>query len=140
MTGPDAAAGPTLLLVTGDLAFLHDMGGLLLARELRSPVVVLVLNNDGGGIFSYLPIAQATPHFEALFGTPHGLTFADAARLYGLNYVCAADPSAVTAAVRQGLGRPGVSVVEVPSHRAETAAEHKAFVARLEQVLAEVTA
>jgi 2-succinyl-5-enolpyruvyl-6-hydroxy-3-cyclohexene-1-carboxylate synthase len=138
--GVAAGSGRPTLLVTGDLAFMHDMGGLHLARHLETPVVVLVINNDGGGIFSYLPIAQATPHFEALFGTPHGLSFAPAAALFGLPYTHAAGEAEVGAAVARGLSTPGLSIVEVPTHRAETAAEHKAFVARLEARSGEVHA
>jgi 2-succinyl-5-enolpyruvyl-6-hydroxy-3-cyclohexene-1-carboxylate synthase len=138
--GVAAGSGRPTLLVTGDLAFMHDLGGLHLARHLATPVVLLVLNNDGGGIFSYLPIAQATPHFEALFGTPHGLSFAPAAALFGLAYTQATGEAAVREAVARGLATPGLSIVEVPTHRAETAAEHKAFVARLEARLGEVHA
>jgi 2-succinyl-5-enolpyruvyl-6-hydroxy-3-cyclohexene-1-carboxylate synthase len=138
--GAAVGTGRPTILVTGDLAFMHDLGGLHLARHLATPMVVLVLNNDGGGIFSYLPIAQATPHFESLFGTPHGLTFEHAVRFYGLSYAVAADADAVREAVRAGLSRPGLSVVEVPSDRAETAEAHRAFVARLEAALAEVRA
>lgn len=136
--GAAVGTGKPTLLVTGDLAFLHDLGGLHTARHLDTPMVVLVLNNDGGGIFSYLPIAQATPHFETLFGTPHGLTFEHAARFYGLPYTLAAEADAVKGAVTAGLSRPGLSVIEVPSNRAETADAHKAFVARLEAALAEL--
>jgi 2-succinyl-5-enolpyruvyl-6-hydroxy-3-cyclohexene-1-carboxylate synthase len=138
--GTGLGSGKPTLLVTGDLAFLHDLGGLAAAKQMEVPMVVLVLNNDGGGIFSYLPIAQATPHFEALFGTPHGLTFADAARLFQLDYTLADGPEAVADAVRAGLGRPGLTVVEAPCVRQETADEHQAFMARMRQALAEVTA
>lgn len=123
-----AHAGPTLL-VTGDLAFLHDLPGLQAARFVRQPLVVLLLNNDGGGIFSLLPIAGATEAFEPLFGTPHGLGFAPAAALFGLAHVCATTPAAVAEATAEALARPGVSVIEFPSRRDETAAAHQAFLA-----------
>ncbi|MFN3432331.1 MAG: thiamine pyrophosphate-dependent enzyme, partial [Candidatus Sericytochromatia bacterium] len=138
--GTGLGLGKPTLLVTGDLAFMHDLGGLAAARRLDVPMVVVVLNNDGGGIFSYLPIAQATPHFEALFGTPHGLTFADAARLFQLDYALAEGPDAVADAVREGLTRPGLTVVEAPCVRQDTAAEHQAFMARVREALAGVTA
>ena len=73
-----AADGPTVLL-TGDLAFLHDLGGLVTARRSGVPLTLVVVNNDGGGIFSFLPVAPTTPHFEPLFATPHGLDLAHAA-------------------------------------------------------------
>jgi 2-succinyl-5-enolpyruvyl-6-hydroxy-3-cyclohexene-1-carboxylate synthase len=138
--GVGAGSGRPTLLVTGDLAFMHDLGGLHMGRHLETPVVLLVINNDGGGIFSYLPIAQATPHFEALFGTPHGLSFAPAAALFGLAYTLAEGEAEVRAAVARGLATAGLSIVEVPTQRAETAAEHRAFVARLASRLEEVRA
>src|SRR5690606_36179020 len=78
-------ARPTALLV-GDLALLHDLRGLALLRK-GPPVVVVAVNNDGGGIFSFLPVAEAEGvPFEAVFGTPHGLGFEHAARMFGLPY------------------------------------------------------
>ena len=73
--GMAAASRRPSVLLTGDLALLHDLGGLLLARRHGVPLTVVVVNNDGGGIFSFLPIAQAAEargHYEALWGTPHG--------------------------------------------------------------------
>jgi len=123
-----AHAGPTLL-VTGDLAFLHDLSGLQAARHVRRPVVILLLNNDGGGIFSLLPVASATEAFEPLFGTPHGLGFGPAAALFGFSHTLATSPDAVRTAVTAALAAPGVSLIEFPSNRAETAAAHQAFLA-----------
>jgi 2-succinyl-5-enolpyruvyl-6-hydroxy-3-cyclohexene-1-carboxylate synthase len=135
--GMATGTGAPTLLVTGDLAFLHDLGGLAAAKQLDTPMVVLVINNDGGGIFSYLPIAQATEHFETLFGTPHGLGFDAAARLFGLPYARTTDGPGVAEAVARGLAAPGLSIVEVIANREQTAAEHRAFVGRLESALAE---
>ncbi|MFP5504120.1 MAG: 2-succinyl-5-enolpyruvyl-6-hydroxy-3-cyclohexene-1-carboxylic-acid synthase [Candidatus Sericytochromatia bacterium] len=132
--------GRPTLLVTGDLAFMHDLGGLAAARHLAGPMVVLLLNNDGGGIFSYLPLASATPRFEELFGTPHGLSFGPAAALFGLGYARATSVSEIEAAVRQGLGAPGLTVIEVPSERSETVASFKACAAAVAEALSEVTA
>jgi 2-succinyl-5-enolpyruvyl-6-hydroxy-3-cyclohexene-1-carboxylate synthase len=78
---------PTALLL-GDLALLHDLNALdLLKREDMPPVAIVVVNNDGGGIFSFLPVAgvPGVP-FEELFGTPHGLDFEHAAAMFGLAY------------------------------------------------------
>ena len=73
-----------LVLVLGDLSFYHDMNGLFAARRHGLAAVIVLLNNDGGGIFSLLPQADDPEHFEELFGTPHGLDFRTAAALYGL--------------------------------------------------------
>ncbi len=77
---------PTVL-ITGDLAFYHDMNGLLAAKrsDLHN-LTIFLLNNDGGGIFKRLPIAEFEPPFTELFLTPHGLDFAPAVQMYGLDY------------------------------------------------------
>ena len=92
--GVSAGARRPTVLLTGDLALLHDLGALLIAHRHRIPLTVVVVNNDGGGIFSFLPVASATPHFEELFGTPHGLQFEHAARLFGARH---AQPQSVVA-------------------------------------------
>jgi 2-succinyl-5-enolpyruvyl-6-hydroxy-3-cyclohexene-1-carboxylate synthase len=87
-----ALQAPTTALL-GDLSALHDLGGLANVRQPGAPIDVLVVNNDGGAIFHFLPIASekaASPHFERLFGTPHGLSFEHAAAMFGLRYVRAA--------------------------------------------------
>ena len=71
-------------LVIGDVAFLHDLNSLRLVHSLEVPMVIVLLNNDGGGIFSFLPIAEHADVFERCFGTPHGMTFEHAASLFGL--------------------------------------------------------
>ncbi|HWS44459.1 MAG TPA: 2-succinyl-5-enolpyruvyl-6-hydroxy-3-cyclohexene-1-carboxylic-acid synthase, partial [Acidimicrobiia bacterium] len=81
--GAATVVGP-LVLVAGDLSFYHDMNGLLAAKRHAIDATIVLVNNDGGGIFSFLPQAQHPERFEELFGTPHGLNFAAAAAVYGL--------------------------------------------------------
>ncbi len=81
-----AAVCQPLLLVTGDLAFYHDLNGLLALQRCGVTATILVINNNGGGIFRHLPIAQFEPPFTELFHTPHHLQFESAARLFGLDY------------------------------------------------------
>jgi 2-succinyl-5-enolpyruvyl-6-hydroxy-3-cyclohexene-1-carboxylate synthase len=78
-------AAPTLL-ITGDLALYHDLNGLIAAQRLGLKLIVVCLNNNGGGIFHRLPVARYDPPFEELFVTPHGLTFEAAAAQFGLRY------------------------------------------------------
>ncbi len=73
-------------MVLGDLAFYHDMNGLLALRRYGLKATILVIQNDGGGIFYRLPVAHFEPPFRELFVTPHGLRFAPVAELYGLAY------------------------------------------------------
>jgi 2-succinyl-5-enolpyruvyl-6-hydroxy-3-cyclohexene-1-carboxylate synthase len=75
------------VLVIGDLAFYHDLNALLLAIRLALPnLKIVLLNNDGGGLFRRLPIARHEPPFSALFLTQHGLQFAAAAQLFGWQF------------------------------------------------------
>jgi 2-succinyl-5-enolpyruvyl-6-hydroxy-3-cyclohexene-1-carboxylate synthase len=70
--------------VIGDLAFLHDINGLLLGpEEVQPDLIILVISNDGGGIFSTLP-QNGVPGFERIFGTPHGRSIAKVAESYGI--------------------------------------------------------
>src|SRR5439155_17233959 len=71
--GAAVATGQPTAVLLGDLALLHDLSGLVAARRLGAPLLLVVVNNDGGGIFNFLPVAQTTEHFEELFATPHGL-------------------------------------------------------------------
>ncbi|WP_086429403.1 2-succinyl-5-enolpyruvyl-6-hydroxy-3-cyclohexene-1-carboxylic-acid synthase [Staphylococcus cornubiensis] len=74
-------------LLIGDIAFYHDMNGLLMSKLNDIHMNIVLLNNDGGGIFSYLPQKEGAPdHFERLFGTPTGLDFEHAALLYDFNF------------------------------------------------------
>ena len=74
-------------LLIGDLAFYHDMNGLLMAKLNDIHINIVILNNDGGGIFSYLPQKTAAEqYFERLFGTPTGLNFEYTAMLYDFSF------------------------------------------------------
>jgi 2-succinyl-5-enolpyruvyl-6-hydroxy-3-cyclohexene-1-carboxylate synthase len=124
--GAAVALGRPTVLLTGDLAFLHDLSGLLTAARHGLSLVVVVVNNDGGGIFSFLPIAERTPHFEALFGTPHGLGLKPAAELFRARYHAPGDAGALAAAVREGV-EGGLHVIDVKVDRASNVAEHRAL-------------
>jgi 2-succinyl-5-enolpyruvyl-6-hydroxy-3-cyclohexene-1-carboxylate synthase len=122
-----AAHGGPAALVLGDVSFYHDMNGLLCARRYAPPLLVVLVHNDGGGIFSYLPQAALDPaEYEPLFGTPHGLDFQHAAALYGLPHRRVVTPAAFRAAVAEWLAEGGTRIVEVPSDRARSAAQHRA--------------
>jgi 2-succinyl-5-enolpyruvyl-6-hydroxy-3-cyclohexene-1-carboxylate synthase len=128
--GVAAATGRPTVLLTGDVAFLHDVGGLLTAHRYRVPLTVVVVNNDGGGIFSFLPIARATEHFEALFGTPHGVDLSHAAALYGARFHRPEAPASLRAAVQQGL-EGGLHLIEVRTDRARNVELHRSLFARM---------
>ena len=77
---------PVYLLI-GDLAFLHDINGLIATRYQDCELTIIVMNNDGGGIFSYLPQSTVKNHYEDLFGTPTALQFENIAKMYGMEYI-----------------------------------------------------
>lgn len=118
--------GPAVLVI-GDLSFYHDMNGLLAARRFGLNLTIVLINNDGGGIFSFLPQAGQPQHFEQLFGTPHGLDFEPAATLYGACFTRPASWEAFAAALRAGLTGGGLHMVEVRTERAANVVQHRAL-------------
>ncbi len=114
-----------LVLVLGDLSFCHDMNGLLAARRYGLDATIIVVNNDGGGIFSFLPQAAYPDVFEEYFGTPHGLEFGPAAQLYGLSYTKVTSWQEFRSAVSASLSAGGTAIVEVPGDRRRNVELHK---------------
>jgi 2-succinyl-5-enolpyruvyl-6-hydroxy-3-cyclohexene-1-carboxylate synthase len=112
--GIAAASDAPLVLITGDVAFYHDMNGLLAIRQhnLRNVTIVL-LNNNGGSIFRRLPIAKFEPPFTSLFLTPHNLDFAPVAQLYGLGYVQATERIGFQTAFAQSVNSNQPTLIEV---------------------------
>ncbi len=112
--GAARASGRAATIITGDLGFFHDIGSLALARDLQLSVRIVVLNNEGGGIFERLPQreAMAGDEFEALMRTPSGLSVERAARLYDLPFHRAVDLDSLKAAFEANAD--SVSVIEVP--------------------------
>ncbi len=126
--GASAAGLDPLVLVIGDVSFYHDSNGLLAARRHGLKGTIVVLNNDGGGIFSFLPQADHPEHFETLFGTPHGLQFGPLAEMYGLQHTCVQSWDDFRAAVASSLASDGLQIVEVPAvSRERNVALHRAI-------------
>lgn len=124
-----SSKAPTVALL-GDLAFLHDLGGLLIARRSSLPLTVVVANNDGGGIFSFLPVAGVGEPFELLFGMPHGLDFAHAGRLFGAHHTRVETVAELSRALEAGL-EGGLHLVEARlPPRAANVALHQALAER----------
>ena len=113
------------MAVVGDLSFFHDVTGLLMARNREIDATIVVINNDGGGIFSFLPQAEHPAYFEQVYGTPHGLTFGAVADLYGLEYTRVGTWEEFGEAVRGGVGSGGTSIIEVPSSRERNVVLHR---------------
>ncbi|HEX2409901.1 MAG TPA: 2-succinyl-5-enolpyruvyl-6-hydroxy-3-cyclohexene-1-carboxylic-acid synthase [Solirubrobacteraceae bacterium] len=117
--------GPTVLLI-GDVALFHDLGGLLAATRHRLKLTIVVLHNDGGGIFHFLPVSHEGAAFEEHVATPHGLDFAHAATLFGLGYETADSVDAFRAALARALAADRTSIVAVHTDRETNVAIHRA--------------
>lgn len=120
-----ASPGRVACLI-GDLSLLHDSNGFLVDE--RPPCVLVVINNDGGGIFNFLPQARH-PHFEKLFGTPHGRDFGALADLHELGYRRLERASELVPAVETAMAEGGVWLVEVRTSREETHRLHQRIAA-----------
>jgi 2-succinyl-5-enolpyruvyl-6-hydroxy-3-cyclohexene-1-carboxylate synthase len=110
--GAGSATDDPLVLVLGDLAYYHDMNGLLALSRCGVDATIILVNNDGGGIFRMLPIADFDSFFEQ-FETPHGLNFAPTAEIYGFEFVRVAGREAFRDAYRASLESEGTQVIEV---------------------------
>ncbi len=114
--GVAVGAGEPVVALVGDIALLHDANGLLAAREPDAQVVFVVVNNDGGGIFHFLPVRAHEPHFTRLFATPHGIEPERVAALYGLSYE-RAEPETLAERVREAVAAGGTRLIEVRTDR-----------------------
>jgi 2-succinyl-5-enolpyruvyl-6-hydroxy-3-cyclohexene-1-carboxylate synthase len=113
------------VLVIGDLSFYHDLNGLLAAKMHHLSLTIVLINNDGGGIFSFLPQADRPEHFEQLFGTPTGLDFCPIVEAYGGHFHRPENWADFRVAVETGMAEGGLHVVEVRTDRARNVAQHR---------------
>jgi 2-succinyl-5-enolpyruvyl-6-hydroxy-3-cyclohexene-1-carboxylate synthase len=120
-----ALAGPPTVALVGDIALVHDAGALTALRTRHADLRIVVVDNDGGGIFSFLPQATelAEARFEQLFGTPHGTDIVALAAAHGIDAVSVTSPDQLAARVAQ----PGPSVTRVATDRAENVEVHRAL-------------
>ena len=130
--GAAAASGRPTTIVSGDLGLLHDIGGLAALREVAVPVRIVVIDNDGGGIFHFLPqeAALGAEEFEALLGTPRGVDVAKAAALFDLPHHRLESLAELPIALAAGTGLIEVRTdrqTNVDAHRRATTAVHNAL-------------
>jgi len=128
-----ATRRPTALLI-GDVALLHDLSAWVAAKRLCVSLTVVVVNNDGGGIFHFLPVAGSTPHFERLFGTPHGVDLSAVATLGGAMLHRAGDLPSLRAALGAAL-EGGLHLVEVRTRRDQNVDDHRALFTALAEAV-----
>ena len=142
--GSAAVTDGPVALVLGDIAFLHDLNALVAARLHDLSATIVLVNNDGGGIFSFLPQAQpaaARPgtglpeHYEELFGTPHGIDVGPIVTALGGEHRVVG-PADLAAAIAGSIGRPGVRVLELQTDRARNLQLHRELAAVVAAALA----
>ena len=121
-----ATTGVSTVLLTGDLTFFHDLNGLAVAKTHPLNLTIIVHNNDGGGIFEYLP-QKGTPHFDYLFSTAQGLDYSGLATLYGIDFVRVANNDELKNALQNDVGTAGVHVIEIPTSKERSRELHKKY-------------
>jgi 2-succinyl-5-enolpyruvyl-6-hydroxy-3-cyclohexene-1-carboxylate synthase len=119
--------------IVGDLASLHDLNSLALLSHIAQPVIVVIINNDGGGIFSFLPIAKSTAVFDTYFGTPHGLDFAHAAAMFAITYYHPQSPAELIQNYTQALADGQSAIIEVTTDRHDNWQLHQTLQQTIQQ-------
>jgi 2-succinyl-5-enolpyruvyl-6-hydroxy-3-cyclohexene-1-carboxylate synthase len=122
-----------LTLLLGDLTFLHDLSSLALLKD-SPPITMVLFNNDGGGIFSFLPVAERTEHFERFFGTPHGLSFEPAAKMFELDYHHPQTMSEFEKVYQKAAGEKEPSIIEIQTDRSENHELHRELLAKIAEL------
>jgi 2-succinyl-5-enolpyruvyl-6-hydroxy-3-cyclohexene-1-carboxylate synthase len=130
--GAAQASGRPTTIVTGDLGLLHDIGGLAALREVETPVRIIVIDNDGGGIFHFLPQEAAldSNEFEALLGTPRGVDAAKAAALFDLPHRHLESLGDLPDALATGTG-----LIEVKTNRQTNTELHRSLAAAVQAAI-----
>ena len=116
---------PTVML-TGDLSFFHDMNGLAIGKTQGMNLTIILHNNDGGGIFQYLP-QKGTDDFDYLFNTPQGIDYSGLATMYGLDYVKVTTNAELEQAMQHYIGTEGIHLIEVPTSKEISRELHKVY-------------
>lgn len=114
-----------MYLVIGDLSFYHDMNGLAMAQKYGLNLTIILVNNSGGGIFSFLPQATLPKHFETLFGTELALNFETIAELYQGNYQAPKTQEEFHEAMDLASFHKGLDIIEIKTNRYENVASHR---------------
>ena len=121
-----AVNGRPTYLVTGDLSLFHDLNGLAVAKTHNLNLTIILHNNDGGGIFEYLP-QKGTKHFDYLFSTSQGLDYSGAAKLYGCSYIKISSPDELSSVLAKIGRESGVHIIEIPTNREYSRELHKKY-------------
>ena len=121
-----ATNGLPTYLVTGDLSLFHDLNGLAVAKTHNLNLTIILHNNDGGGIFEYLP-QKGTKHFDYLFSTSQGLDYSGAAKLYGCGHTKISSPDELSHVLAKVSTESGVHIIEIPTDREYSRQLHRKY-------------
>lgn len=133
--GVAAATDQHVTLIIGDLAFYHDLNGLLVATQYNLNMTIILINNDGGGIFSFLPQANEKKHFEKLFGTPLQIDFKHSVKMYKGKYFLAENKKQFISHLKRGYETKGLHVIEVQTNREQNVKWHRQLWHEIEEEL-----
>lgn len=128
-----AMSGKPTTLLTGDLTLFHDMNGLMLSHQAHVPMTIVVINNQGGGIFSFLPQAEAAAYFEPMFGTPLPIVIERIARLYDAEYKLVDQLETLSELIRKPATR--LRIIEVQSDRQKNVTAHHDLTSAIKEAL-----
>ncbi|GAE94022.1 2-succinyl-5-enolpyruvyl-6-hydroxy-3-cyclohexene-1-carboxylic-acid synthase [Gracilibacillus boraciitolerans JCM 21714] len=121
-----AATGKHVTLLVGDISFLHSINGLLMTQNYDFNLTIVLINNQGGGIFSFLPQAKEdNSHYELLFGTPQNISMEKVAALYEIEFELVTDWTQYQEALNRSYQNGGVSLIEVQTVRNENVSWHQ---------------
>ncbi len=124
--------------VIGDLSALHDLNSISLLSRDGIRVILIIINNDGGGIFSFLPISAYPETFERYFGVPHGYQFNNIAKMFGIEYTQVQKPDELKKAYQNALKKGTSRIIEVSTNRPENLKLHKDLQTQLKKELSKL--
>jgi 2-succinyl-5-enolpyruvyl-6-hydroxy-3-cyclohexene-1-carboxylate synthase len=124
--GTAEGAGMPTVLFTGDLSLLHDSNAFLTAQNFSGSLTIVLVNNNGGGIFNNLPVSRENPDFERFWGTPQNMDFARLAAAHGISHERIESAAALAAAIRELPGQ-GVRILEIRTDRSASAGHRAAL-------------
>ena len=123
--GAAQGCGLPIVAVLGDLTSLHDLTSLAQLKKAKHPLILIIVNNDGGAIYSFLPIAQKSKSVEEYFALPHGYSFEEAARLFGIYYAAPKTREDFEDLLLRAINYKESCVIEITTNRSENYAFHK---------------
>ncbi len=129
LCGVQASRQQPMLAMLGDTSLLYDLNSLALLAQSSAPLVLVVINNDGGGIFDMLPVPEEQK--EALYRMPHGLSFEHAAAMFSLHYAAPTSLSALQSSIEEAFCQGGVTLIEAKTASGEAGQLLKAMMAEV---------